>query len=128
LEEKSYIPGVCNIGKAEIQRRANKLKIAIVLILVITVWYLLIPFNKILFALLISISVYASILFFQIQNKFCIVYGMLSIFNFEEIGKRKKIENADFIKQDKRLVMKIVLYSLISTALFAFALILLKEI
>jgi hypothetical protein len=107
-EEEQYIPGNCNLGKAEIRRRYRigyiglALTILIVLLLFYTdaprIWRLLIFFP----------AFYGVSGFIQATKKFCYIYGFRQVFSLEGIKSFTKIKNDDFVKADQRMAMKIV--------------------
>ena len=129
MEKEKYIPGVCNIGKAEIERRSSKLKLGIILLVVITFLFLYLPYAAWLFSILIGLACYNSILIFQIRQKFCIAFGMFSVFNFDALSSRKvKVESNEYQRLDRLQVVKILAFSMISTLIFVGLIFLLKKI
>jgi hypothetical protein len=126
-QPNSYIPGVCNIGKEEIARRAAKLRVALALLFVTICSIVFLGFNYLLFAIAISITVYTAILLFQIQLKFCILYGWMHLFNFNTPSQKKgKVVDTEWRKKDQIQAIKIVIYSLLTASVVAFLLLLLR--
>jgi len=113
MEENKYIPGVCNIGREEIRQR--KIVGIIGLIATIAALFLLIYFNASTgFKLFIFIpAVISSIGFLQAKAHFCIYYGWASIFNFDSLGKKNKVEKDEYKIADKKKSFRIVVYSLL---------------
>jgi len=113
MEGNNYIPGVCNIGREEIKQR--KLVGIIGLILTVVYIFLLIFFNaSISLRLLVIIpSIVSSIGFLQARAHFCIYYGWASLFNFETLGKKNKVEKDEYKTLDKNKSLRIIIYSLL---------------
>jgi hypothetical protein len=113
MEENIYIPGVCNIGREEIKQR--KIVGIIGLIATVVTLFLLIYFNASTgFKLFIFIpAVISSIGFLQARAHFCIYYGWVSLFNFDSLGKKNKVEKDEYKIADKKKSFRIVVYSLL---------------
>lgn len=125
----TYIPGVCNIGKAEVERRKSKFKFSIVLLILVTIVFLLIDSNTLLLGFLIGLATYASILFFQIRQKFCIAFGWFNLYNFGELNSKKvRITTNEFRQKDRLQVAKILAFSLATTVIYIGLIFLLKKL
>lgn len=115
-----YIPGVCNIGPAEI---ANRRKIGITwTIISIVIGALLFFFDAPSWSRLI-IFLPATIAFsglYQAKFHFCAGYGMSGLYNVaKSLGKSDSVEQAEFRKKDKAKAQQIFGLSLISAATIA---------
>lgn len=121
-KQDKYIPGVCNIGPAELRRRKQGgwfgLAAAIFLYALLLyfdaprAWRLLIFFPATL----------ASIGFLQARMHFCAYFGVLGVFNFsKDIGKTETVEQKEFRAMDRRKALQIILYSTITGVLAAIA-------
>lgn len=109
-----YIPGVCNIGRAEIVRRnrAGKIGLAITIILLGLFLYLDTPRVWRIFIFIPSII--ASIGFLQARMHFCAYYGIRGIFNLSsKAGKTDSVEQAEYRARDRRRSLQIIMYSAI---------------
>jgi len=106
--EEQYIPGNCNLGKAEIRRRYRIGYIGLVLtILIILILYLTDAAR--IWRLLIFIPAFYGVSgFIQATKKFCYIYGFRQVFSLEGVRSFKKINDQDFVKADQRTAMKIV--------------------
>jgi hypothetical protein len=107
-----YIPGVCNIGPAEIRMR--RLSGWIGLVFTILLWgaFILLrvpaPWRLLLF---LPATASASG-FLQAAMHFCANFGMRGVFNFRaEIGKTDTVEQAEFRRKDRAKALRIILYS-----------------
>lgn len=108
-----YVPGVCNIGPAEIKRR-RQTGIA-GLILTVAAGVLLVASDvPAVWRLLLFFPVAASASgFIQAKMHFCAHFGFSSLFNFEDVGTTESVELAEFRKKDRRKAWQIVLYSVL---------------
>ncbi len=118
MPSTTYIPGVCNIGIAEIAMRrtvaigASVITIAgaaILLALNVSPWVRLVLFLPALIAVL-------NIL--QVAFKFCVAFGSQGLFNVSgSMGKTESIDQAEFRAADQKKAIKIWVYALILTGL-----------
>ena len=113
MEDNKYIPGVCNIGREEINQR--KLVGVIGLVITIVTLFLLTFFNASSGLKLIVIipAAISSMGFLQARAHFCVFYGWASLFNFDSLGKKNKVEKDEYVLLDRKKSLHIVLYSLL---------------
>jgi hypothetical protein len=117
-----YIPGVCNIGPAEIRKRRQAgwvgLGSTIVLWAVFWILRLAAPWRLLLF---IPAAIGATG-FIQAATHFCAGFGMKGLFNFgTEVGKTDSIEQAEFRIKDRSKARLIGLYSILIGVAVGFA-------
>lgn len=118
-----YVPGVCNIGAAEIRQRKY-------------IGWLAAGAGILLFAALISVDVarewrlllffpafIAAIGYLQAAWHFCAKFGLSGVFNFRSTtGQTDTVEQAKFRRQDRLKAIQIIAVSaLIATAVAAAA-------
>ena len=109
----NYIPGVCNIGKEEANKR-KQVGIA-GLILTVIAYFLFVYFDvskEIRFLIFIPAAV-SAIGLLQARMRFCVYYGLAEIFNFDSLGISSKVENNEFVKKDKKRARQIIYYSIL---------------
>lgn len=99
----TYIPGVCNIGPAEIKLRKLSgligLSVAIILFMILSVGDL--PHFLRLF-LLVPITV-AAVGYLQAWSHFCVRFGSTGLFNVSSASlKRETVEKAEYRQKDVR--------------------------
>jgi hypothetical protein len=113
-EQNQYIPGVCNIGRSEINMRklAGRVGLVIMIILYGSLVYLGAP--RIWRLIIFIPSALAAIGFLQARMHFCANFGMRGIFNFGEIGNTDTVDQAEFRAADRRKAMRIIAYSVIA--------------
>jgi len=115
MNQNQYIPGVCNIGDAEIKRRKRVGWIGLVVTIVVgalfdifhvaVYWKLLLFFPA-------SLSATG---FIQAWMHFCAGFGMKGAFNFSsEINKTDTVSQAEFRAKDHRKAVTIFVYSIIT--------------
>jgi hypothetical protein len=119
-----YIPGVCNIGPAEIRRRRQSgwLGMGVTILLWGAFFIFRVPAAwRLLLFLPAAMSATG---FFQAALHFCAGFGMRGVFNFgAEVGKTDTVSQAEFRVKDRRKARMIGLYSVlvgIAAAIAAF--------
>jgi predicted nucleic acid-binding Zn ribbon protein len=114
MNTSHYIPGVCNIGEAEIKQRKQigwiGLLIVIVLWIVLDVYHVA-YFWKIFIFFPASLSATG---FLQGFMHFCAGFGLKGVFNFgPEVGKTDTASQAEFRAMDRRKAINIFMYSVL---------------
>ena len=112
MMELEYIPGVCNIGPAEIavRKRFGWLGFALTALL----WALLAIFHagRVWLLLLFFPSALSAVGFIQGAMHFCAAFGLRSVFNVaSEVGRTDTVLQAEFRTQDKKKARQILGYS-----------------
>jgi len=121
-----YVPGVCNIGEAEIRQRMRVGWIGLGVTVVL--WALLIFFQAPAWARLILVipAMMSATGFIQGLSHFCAGFGMKGVFNFgTELYKTETVAQAEFRAKDRRRAQFSILYSVlagIAVALIAYLL------
>jgi hypothetical protein len=119
---QEYVPGVCNIGKAEIQQRKMIGWIALATCLVLwaafAIFKVAAPWRLLLFVP----ATMAAIGFLQAAWHFCAKFGLKGVFNFgPNVGQTDTIERAEFRRQDRRTALWIVGWSALAGVAVAVA-------
>ena len=116
INTSNYIPGTCNIGNEEINKRRQ---FGIVgLILTVLTYSLFVYFEisrgvRFLIFIPAGISVIG---FLQARMRFCVYYGLAEMFNFDSLGKSSKVENDEFVRKDKKRA-RLIIYSSVLIAI-----------
>ena len=105
----SYIPGTCNLGKAEIRRR----QIVAVIGLVLTLGSFLglvaaDTANSARWSLFAPLMVF-SIGFIQSRKKFCLAYGLMGTFNLGKLGDISRVQSPEDRSADRKTATIILL-------------------
>jgi hypothetical protein len=117
-----YVPGVCNIGPAEIRRRRQSgwlgLGATVLLWAVFFIFRVPAPWRVLLF----FPAMIGATGFFQAALHFCAGFGMRGVFNFgADVGKTETIEQVEFRRKDRRKARMISLYAALVGIAFAAA-------
>lgn len=121
-ETSGYIPGVCNIGPAEIRRRKQAgwlgLGATILLWAAFFAFRVGAPWRLLLF----FPAAMGATGFLQAAMHFCAGFGLSGVFNFrQELGETDTVEQAEFRLKDRRKANAIGLYSILVGAAIAAA-------
>lgn len=107
-----YIPGVCNIGPKEVKRRNRTMIFSFLCMIALASVLYFFNVQKI-WRIAISIPAIAfAISFQQWRSKFCIAFGIMGVFNFEEIGKYHSIIDHKAREKDKARALQIILFGI----------------
>jgi len=110
--QTEYVPGVCNIGPAEIRRRQRSgwVGLGLTIVLWAAFWLLHIPAPwRLLLFFPASVSAAG---FLQAAFHFCAAFGMRGVFNFgPQVGITDSVEQAEYRRQDQKKARLIGLYS-----------------
>lgn len=110
-EEQEYIPGVCNIGKHEVNRRRYVFIAAILLTVVWATLLFALGAPKLVRLTLIIPTTVLGITFQQWYYKFCIGYAYLGLFNFKDLMNPDKVTDNEYRKKDMLKVRAILISS-----------------
>lgn len=103
----TYIPGTCNIGKAEIRQRQVVALIGLAFALVSLAGLLATDAPRAgRLGLFLPLMVF-SVGLVQARRRFCLAYGFAGTFNFGRLGKIERVNEAAFRKADRTMAMKI---------------------
>ena len=107
-----YVPGVCNIGPAEINRRRRSgwVGLGATILLWMAFWFFRVPAP---WRMLLFFPAFLSAEgFLQAAFHFCAGFGSRGLYNFgTEVGKTETVEQAEFRQKDQRKALLISLYS-----------------
>lgn len=115
--QNKYIPGVCNIGTEEINKRKQAGWIGLIATAVLWALFIWLHIPSIWRLTLFFPAMMSATGFLQAYMHFCAYFGFASLFNFGNVGKTDSVQQAEFRAQDRKRAWQIVLYSiLIGTA------------
>jgi len=121
LNEPQYIPGVCNIGPAEIEARKRFGWSGLALTALLWALFACFHAGRSWFLLLFFPSAISAVGFVQGAMHFCAGYGFRSVFNVaSEVGRTDTVLQAEFRAQDKKKAMQILGLSVMIGVLVAF--------
>jgi hypothetical protein len=121
LAQADYIPGSCNIGEGEINRRRIVAAIGFVLSLsALTTFITTDVSQSVRLGIFIPLLV-MSIGWVQSRKKFCLAYGFTGTFNFGKLGQISRVADPIARAADRRTALMIfaqsTLYAAVLTAL-----------
>ncbi len=82
MNDEKYIPGVCNIGPAEISNRKLIGWVGLVITIVLWILFSYLDVSAGIFLFLFFPAFTSSIGFTQAYSHFCVHFGMRGLFNF----------------------------------------------
>ncbi|MBW4040835.1 MAG: hypothetical protein HIU86_01735 [Acidobacteria bacterium] len=107
-----YIPGVCNIGPAEIRRRRTSGIAAAAVTGGVLAATVLTGSPKPARLLAVLPAAAAASGFIQAATRFCAGFGMRGVFNFGDTGSADTVEQAEFRAEDRARAKRILAQSL----------------
>jgi hypothetical protein len=119
MVQSEYVPGVCNIGPAEITRRRNGgwVGLAItVVVFVVLVWTDVNPWWRLLLFLPAMVSASG---FPQAHYRFCAGFSRAGVFNFGTLGDTHEVTDLKAMATDRRRGNQISLYAAMIGAIVA---------
>ena len=104
----TYIPGTCNLGKAEVRRRQIVALIGLVFSFSSGVGLITTKANFIgKLSLFLPLMIF-SVGFIQSRKKFCLAYGMMGTFNLGKLGEISRVQDPAERAADRRTAVKIL--------------------
>ena len=122
MNVEQYIPGVCNIGRSEINRRKQAGWFGLILTVLLLGIFVFLNAPRLWRLIIFIPAAMAAVGFLQARMHFCAYFGMLGLFNFNpQVGKTDTVEQAEFRSMDRRKAWSIIIYSVIIGAVVAIA-------
>lgn len=107
----SYVPGSCNLGKAEVRRRQFVALIGALLTLFGFAGLLAADLpNSARWSLFAPLMIF-SVGFIQSRKKFCLAYGLMGTFNLGKLGDMTRVQSEEDRKADRKTAISIFLQS-----------------
>ena len=120
MTTNEYVPGVCNIGAAEIRSRRNSGFLALIVTIVALVLFLVLPIAPLWRLFLILPAGGAAVGFLQAGMHFCAGFAMRGVFNFgADTHHTDTVEQAEYRRADQRKAILIFGLSLAIGIVFA---------
>ncbi|OGU80592.1 MAG: hypothetical protein A2499_03765 [Stygiobacter sp. RIFOXYC12_FULL_38_8] len=113
MSTNNYIPGVCNIGKDEINKRKRAGIVGLILTVLTHSLFVYFEVSKGVRFLTFIPAVISAIGFLQARMRFCAYYGLAEMFNYDSLGKSNKVNNNEFVRKDKKRARQIIYYSVL---------------
>lgn len=111
LGENEYVPGVCNIGPTEIEKRKQFFIIGMLGIIVLALLFWFSSLSSLVYGIGIAILFIAGfgvgVGYFQWTDRFCVAFGLMGVFNFKEkVGVVEKIRDDEALARDRAKVLQ----------------------
>jgi hypothetical protein len=107
----SYIPGTCNLGKAEVRRRQVVALFGAFLTISSFIGLQAAgTVNSARWSLFVPLMVF-SVGFIQSRKKFCLAYGLMGTFNLGRLGDITRVQSPEDRKADRRTASVILIQS-----------------
>lgn len=110
---ESYIPGTCNLGKAEV--RSRQFVALVGLIMSITTFIGLVGVSasrSARWTIFAPLMVFA-VGFIQSRKKFCLAFGFMGTFNLGKLGQLSRVADPEHRKADRRTALTLLLQALV---------------
>jgi predicted secreted protein len=117
VKEDNYIPGTCNIGNEQLQKRKKFLIKTVSATLLCIVFLQIFHLDKIWRLFMFVPFTLTIIGAQQVYFKFCYLFGLKGYYGFGEVGKAKTVTDEENIKRDKAKARKMILSSVIIGAI-----------
>jgi len=121
MSVSEYVPGTCNIGKAEIRQRQVVALIGLFLSVSALIGFISTKASpSIRLGIFLPLTIF-SVGFVQSRKKFCLAFGFMGTFNFARLGKMSKVVDKASLAADRKTAAIILLQSLGLAAILTFA-------
>ena len=113
--KNTYIPGVCNIGPAEIRSRRNAGLIGLLLLAALLVLFAFYDVPPVFRLVVFFPATLAAIGYLQAVLHFCVKFGMSGLFNFSQsLEKTETVSQAEYRRKDQHKAITIIIGSVVS--------------
>ncbi len=120
MDPQTYVPGVCNIGPAEIGARKRIGWIGLVVTVLLWAAFIFFRIAAPWRLFLFIPAAMSATGFIQAYAHFCAGFGMKGLFNFgTEVGKTETVQQQEFRKMDRQKALRIFGYSIVLGAVVA---------
>jgi hypothetical protein len=121
MSVSEYIPGTCNIGKAEIRQRQIVALIGLALSVSALIGFISTKASpSIRLGIFLPLTIF-SVGYVQSRKKFCLAFGFMGTFNFARLGKMSKVVDKASLAADRKTAAIILLQSLGLAAILTLA-------
>lgn len=104
----TYIPGTCNLGKAEVRSRQIVALVGLVASLVLATGLIVSSRPQASGLTLFAPLMVFAVGFIQSRRKFCLAYGLAGTFNLGKLGQISKVANPEDKAADRKTALSIL--------------------
>jgi hypothetical protein len=104
----TYIPGTCNLGKAEVRSRQIVALVGLVATLILATGLTASSAPQASGLTLFAPLMVFAVGFIQSRRKFCLAYGLAGTFNLGKLGQISKVANPEDKAADRKTALSIL--------------------
>ena len=104
----TYVPGTCNLGKAEVRSRQIVALVGLVASLVLATGLIVSSAPQASGLTLFAPLMVFAVGFIQSRRKFCLAYGLAGTFNLGKLGQISKVANPEDRAADRKTALSIL--------------------
>ena len=104
----TYIPGTCNLGKAEVRSRQIVALVGLVASLILATGLIASSAPQASGLTLFAPLMVFAVGFIQSRRKFCLAYGLAGTFNLGKLGQISKVANPEDRAADRKTALSIL--------------------
>jgi len=104
----TYIPGTCNLGKAEVRSRQIVALVGLVASLILATGLIASSAHQASGLTLFAPLMVFAVGFIQSRRKFCLAYGLAGTFNLGKLGQISKVANPEDKAADRKTALSIL--------------------
>jgi hypothetical protein len=104
----TYIPGTCNLGKAEVRSRQIVALVGLVASLILATGLIASSAPQASGLNLFAPLMVFAVGFIQSRRKFCLAYGLAGTFNLGKLGQISKVANPEDKAADRKTALSIL--------------------
>ena len=104
----TYIPGTCNLGKAEVRSRQIVALVGLVASLILATGLIVSSAPQASGLTLFAPLMVFAVGFIQSRRKFCLAYGLAGTFNLGKLGQISKVANPEDKAADRKTALSIL--------------------
>ena len=104
----TYIPGTCNLGKAEVRSRQIVALVGLAATLILATGLIASSAPQASGLTLFAPLMVFAVGFIQSKRKFCLAYGLAGTFNLGKLGQISKVANPEDKAEDRKTALLIL--------------------
>jgi hypothetical protein len=104
----TYIPGTCNLGKAEVRSRQIVALVGLVASIILATALIASSAPQFSGLTLFAPLMVFAVGFIQSRRKFCLAYGLAGTFNLGKLGQISKVANPEDKAADRKTALSIL--------------------
>ena len=116
-----YEAGLCNIGKHEISIRKKLFSFSLLVCIAMACLSICFYQHRWMQFLLFSSTFFTILLFIEIRIRFCILFGLFNLYNFNKLGQLDNVTFEEHRKKDKLKAFKIITLTTLAATLITIA-------